>query len=557
VRRSWKNQVVDRLSFDVAGRSILDDPVFEGGSAIVVFRGDEKWFNGIITQTPVYGSAKLETHRYEASGAWWFLENLIYQQAWKVPIDSDDPDSQLTTIYKGHIILCQGTSGERVTIGDQIADIINYANACGANLCLGEISIEVHIPFDECKDLSCADAIRRLLRWVPDTVCFIDYSKDVPEISFRRRTQLTATTIDILDSKVEQFSMQPRYDLCVPSVVLKFETSNSLNGKTWKTVSVQKYPTDSTGMEFKSLVLTINLEGAKSTCITQKITSAPIEISSLLWWKQHVPWLNKFDDVSVANATRTGTLPYELIDGAVANWMAKDAEDDVIRANVSYRSDDMAVVDQEIAVKIRATDAATGNYKKLVSLLTAEAVPNNLAQDIFESVGVLQYDGSVTLVDREVGIKYEQFLINFDFGRVEWGSINAVVQEVEDNLDSGKIYVKFGPAKHLGAADLTELTRSGRLLYESRNYGERETAEAIGNGVVDQGVYSRVENTSTGDCKYNMLKFVDSENPNSTVKIDASDLPQSLTVSLREEDVCESGVLKKRFSLASEPFVNT
>jgi hypothetical protein len=270
-----------------------------------------------------------------------------------------------------------------------------------------------------------------------------------------------------------------------------------------------------------------------------------------------VPWLNKFSDISIANATRSGTLPYELIDGAVADWMAKDAEDDVIRANVSYRSDGMAVVDQEIAIKIRATNAATGNYKKLISMLTAEAVPSNLAQSIFESVGVLQYDGNITVVGHEVGIKHEQFLVNFDSGRAEWESINAVVQEVEDDLDSGRTHVKFGPAKHLGAADLAELTRSGRLLYESRNYGERETAEAIGNGVVDQGIYARVENTSIGDCKYNMLKFVDPENPGSTVKIDASDLPQPLTVSLREEDVCESGVLKKRFSLASEPFSNT
>ncbi|MDR2721215.1 MAG: hypothetical protein LBB15_02920, partial [Puniceicoccales bacterium] len=381
-------------------------------------------------------------------------------------------------------------------------------------------------------------------------------TKNVPEISFKRRTQLTPTTIDILNANVEQFSMQPRHDLCVPSVVLKFETSNSTNGKTWKTVSVQKFPENLTGMEFKSLVLTINLEGSKSTYITQKITSIPIEISSPLWWKQHVPWLNKFDNISVANATRTSILPYELVNGAVADWMAKNAEDDVIRANVSYRSDDMAVIDQEITVKIRATDAATGNYKKLISLLTAEAVPDNLAQSIFESVGVLQYDGSITLVNREVEVKYEQFLVNFGSGRMEWRSINAVVQEVEDDLDNGKTYVKFGPAKHLGAADLAELTRSGRLLYESRNYVERKTAEATGNGVVEQGVHSRIENTSTGDCRYNMLKFVDFENPDSMIKIDASDLPRPLTVLLREEDVCESGVLKKRFSLASEPFLN-
>jgi hypothetical protein len=556
VRRSWKNQVVDKLTFDVAGRSVFDDPVFESGSAIKIFRGNEKWFDGVITQTPVYGSAKLENHSYEASGAWWFLENLIYQQMWKIPVDSQDPDSQLTNIYKGHIILGQNLSGEKITIGTQITDIVNYANSCGANLSLGDIDIEVYIPFDECKDLSCADAIRRLLRWVPDTVCFIDYSYEVPAISFKRRAQLTSTMVDLLGGSVEQFSMQPRYDLCVPAVVLKFETNNGINGKTWKTVHVQKYPMESTGMEFKSLVLTINLEGAKSTYITQKITSTAIEASSLLWWKQHVPWLNKFSDLSVANVTRASDLPYELVGGAVADWMGKEVEDDVIRANVSYGNSDTAVVDQEITVKIRATDAETRDYKKLMSLFTAETVPNNLAQNIFQAVGILQYDGSVTLVGYEVGVKYEQFLLNFNSGRVEWESINAVVQEVVDNLDTGKIYIKFGPAKHLGAADLAELTRSGRELYESRNYGERETAEATGNGMIDQGVYSCVENTSTGDCKYNMLKFVDPDNANYAIKIDVGDLTQPLNVLLREEDVCESGVLKKRFSLASEPFLN-
>jgi hypothetical protein len=191
-----------------------------------------------------------------------------------------------------------------------------------------------------------------------------------------------------------------------------------------------------------------------------------------------------------------------------------------------------------------------------MSLLTAESVPDDLAQSIFKSVGVLQYDGNVTLVSREVGVKYEQFLLNFSSGREEWNNINAIVQEVVDDLDSGEIRIKFGPAKHLGAADLTELTRSGRLLHESRNYGERGTGEATGSGAIDQGIYARVENTATGDLKYNMLKFVDPAEPNSVIKIDASDLSQPLQVILREEDVCESGVLKKRFSLASEPFLN-
>ncbi|MDR1255763.1 MAG: hypothetical protein LBJ94_02470 [Puniceicoccales bacterium] len=555
VRRFWKNQAVDKLTFDVTGRSIFDEPIFAGGSTIKIYRDGEKWFDGVISQTPVYGSAKLENHSYEASGAWWFLENLIYQQAWKMPVDSQDPDSQLTNVYKGHVILGQDLSGEKITIGAQIADIVNYAHSCGANLALGEIDIAVQIPFDECKDLSCADAIRRLLRWVPDTACFIDYSTTVPEISFKRRGQMETISLDLLEGDVEQFSIQPRQDLCVPAVVLKFERSNSANGKAWKTVSVQKYPTNAAETGFKTLVLTINLEGMKSTHIAQRITSAAIDVSSLSWWTQHVPWLSKFSNVSIGDVDRISALPHELVDGTVADWMEKTVEDDLIHASVSYQNDDIAVIDQDIAVKIRATDAETGSYSKLMSLLTAEEVPDNLAQSIFESVGILQYDGNLTLVGREVANKYEQFLLNFTSGRTEWEGANATVQEVIDRLDRGEVYIKFGPAKHLGAADLVELTRSGRQLYESRNYGERETAEAMGNGTVEQGVYARVENTLAGDCKYNMLKFVDPTNPDSLIKIDIGDLSQPLNVVLREEDVCESGVLKKRFSLASEAFL--
>jgi hypothetical protein len=102
---------------------------------------------------------------------------------------------------------------------------------------------------------------------------------------------------------------------------------------------------------------------------------------------------------------------------------------------------------------------------------------------------------------------------------------------------------------------LAELTRSGRLLFESRNYGERTTAEASGNGVVEQGIYARVDNTSFGPGKYKMIKFVDPSNENRSIQIDTSDIEvATATVKLREEDVCESGVLKKRFSLASEPY---
>ena len=134
--------------------------------------------------------------------------------------------------------------------------------------------------------------------------------------------------------------------------------------------------------------------------------------------------------------------------------------------------------------------------------------------------------------------------------------MDAVVQEVVENIDSGTINIKFGPTKHLGAADLAELTRSGRLLFESRNSSERTTAEATGNGVVEQGLYSRLDSSSFGPGQYKRIKFQDPNRENCFVRIDTSDITVSeANIILREEDVCDSGVLKKRYSLASAPFL--
>lgn len=554
---SWKNQMVDKLSFDVAGRSITDDLLFAPGSTIVIYRDGIKWFEGIITQTPLYGTSTTEKQHYEASGSWWFLENLIYQQNWSLPINPADADSELHNVLKSRIILGQDIKGNKFSIGGQITDVINYARNCGANIALDPINIEVFIPFDECKDLSCAEVIRRLLRWVPDTICYVDYSKDIPTFFFKRRAQLPVHAIDIFDGRVKSFSLQPRYDLCVPAVVLKFETTHATNNKTWKTLTVQKYPENATGTEYKSLVLTINLEGVKANCIVQEISTSMIDPSSLNWWQKHVPWLQSFSaaNINIRDVSRVSKLPNELEDGVIANWMNKEVEEDVIRAKISYKNDDLSVIDHDVAVKIKATDATTGVYKKLLSVVDAETVPDGLAKNIFESVGILHYDGSITLIDQEPEENILRFVLNFSGGRKEWESMNAIVQGVVQRIDTGETIIKFGPAKHLGAADLAELTRSGRVLIEACEYTDRINAEPSGNGLVDQGMYCKLENTSMGASKYGMLKLTGSIRPDAVIKIDADDLPRSLNVSLRVEDVCDSGVLKKRFSLASEPFV--
>jgi hypothetical protein len=434
--------------------------------------------------------------------------------------------------------------------------VINYAISCGVNLAMEDIDIPVYIPLDECKDLSCADVIRRLLRWVPDTICYIDYGPSVSAISFLRRSQMSSISLN-LSSHVQEFSIQPRYDLQVPAVVLKFETTNSVNGKTWKESVQQKYPESCTGSELKALVLTINLEGSKANYVIQNITTATIETSSVSWWQAHVPGLANISpsNISIGNVSRSSTLPNELISGTVANWMNKTAETDIVRCKISYADASEAVIDREVAIRILVTDATTGTYKNLLSLTTAESIPSNLAEQIYNSVNPLQYDGTVVTVSEEISQDFFGKTLNITGGQSAWETMDAVIQEAVEDLDSGKIFIKFGPAKHLGAADLAELTRSGRLLFESKNHSERVTAEVSSDGTVEQGIYARVDNTSFGPGKYKMIKFADPDNSDMSIQIDTADIAVSaVTVKFREEDVCESGILKKRYSLASEPY---
>ncbi|MDR2603597.1 MAG: hypothetical protein LBC11_03510 [Puniceicoccales bacterium] len=556
IRRVRKNLLTDKVVLHVQGNALSSLPTFAANTPMKIFNDGNKWFDGIVTQIPLLCSSNGEAYQYEVSGAWWYLENLIYQQAWKEPIDPTESSPTLYNVYKSRVILGLDISGTQLSIGQQIMDVINYAISCGMNLAMGDIDIPVQIPLDECKDLSCADIIRRLLRWVPDTICYIDYDPSIPTISFLRRSQMPSITLNIL-SHVQEFSIQPRYDLQVPAVVLKFETTNSVNGKAWKESIQQKYPETCTGSELKALVLTINLEGSKTNYVIQNITTAALETSSVTWWQAHVPGLINIpaSNIAIGNVSRLSTLPNELISGTVANWMDKTAEIDIVRCKISYADASEAVIDREVAVRILVTDATTGIYKNLLSLTTAESIPSNLAEQIYNSVNPLQYDGTVVTISEEISQDFFGKTLNITGGQPAWGTMNAVVQEVVEYLDSGKIFIKFGPAKHLGAADLAELTRSGRLLFESKNYSERITAEVSSNGTVEQGIYARVDNTSFGPGKYKMIKFADPNNSGKSIQIDTADIAAStVTVKLREEDVCESGILKKRYYLASEPY---
>jgi hypothetical protein len=483
------------------------------------------------------------------------LEHIIYQQPWKEPSDSSDAASALCDVSKSHLILGQGADGNPISIGEQLGDVIDYANAAVGHAVIAfsdAANLPIHIPFDECKDLSCGEVIRRLLRWVPDAITYFDYASTVPLFHVVRREQLPSLMLNVRD--LSEFYFVPRYDLQVQAVVLKFEKTHKSSGKSWKTVEIQRCPADATGAELQSLVMTIELEGAQSTCIKQDIETALIQINSETWWRNHLPGLKDVSNLIIGNPSRTGTLPNELLSGSVASWMDCAVQRDVIGANISYETEDEAIHHRSVAVKINTTDAQSKTYRSLVSYVDEESVPADLANHIYESVSVLPYEGKILYMREDVSGNFLGKAINVTGGRPEWETMNAVVQTVEEHLDTGQTAIILGPAKHLGPDDLSELTKSNRHRVSSRNFHARHTAEANGNAYVEQGKYGPMENTAYNSENFSKLAFYDPANGDRKIIVDVGDLAVDATVCLRQEDVADSGVLKKRYTLSSEPF---
>lgn len=560
MKRHLCNQAPDTVTFVIKSKGILDKLVFDANEYIKIYRDSDVWFQGVVTMTPIYGSMESEFHKYTLSGTWWFLENIIYQQVWKEPMDPDNPSSQLKNITKSRLILGQNADGEAITIGDQISEIVAYAiDACSVPILLdASLDLPINIPFDECKDLSCAEAIKKLLRWIPDAIGYFDYSTDEPTLYIKTRNQLEAVTFNILSpTDISEFSIQPRHDLQISAVVLKFEKTHSTDGKSWKTIQIQKCPVSATGTELKSLVMTIELEGVQSTYVKQYIKTEQIQIDSIAWWKAHLPGLEQIpiDNINISDQSRSSLLPNEIIQGNVADWMNKTVEQDVITAKISYQTTDESVCDRDVAVKLNATNATTYTYKRLTSLVTEEDVPLDLADQVYNSVSILQFDGFIKFIEKELSMTFLGKKLNLQGGQSIWATMDAVIQEVSEDLDGGETRVVFGPAKHLGADDLSELTRTNRTRFSSKNFGIRSTAEAEGNGFVEQGKFSRIENSSYGPGKYKKITFQDPEDTSKSMILDVSSLPTNLLVKLREENVSDSGVFKTRYSIASEPFI--
>ncbi|GEM_PF-1188597 len=356
LRRTLRSLAADAVTFET-GLNFDADPILSIGGACSIERDGSPWFAGVVTKSPARGSGAAESQACKISGPWWYLEKLVFHQSWNVMTGSGSPPVySIVSTPRTRLILGQDISGNPISINDQITEILNWAvEKCGVPIAIGDINVStVCPPANERVNITCAEAIKAVLRWTPDAIGWWDYSQAAPRLNICRASALGAVNVP-LQSPWTGLAITPRQDLVCPSVCINYEQTVTVDTDAYTTLVQDYQPDGATGLEVGALCATIELSGPATSYQHQPVVTRPVPGSSnseddggddnpedgagnptgcLSWWRSRKPWMRQYQKADGSMAT----IPVGDI-SIVANTHAVDL-DAADAADAGNNSDD-------------------------------------------------------------------------------------------------------------------------------------------------------------------------------------------------------------------------
>jgi hypothetical protein len=279
---------------------------------------------------------------------------------------------------------------------------------------------------------------------------------------------------------------------------------------------------------------TFNYQGLSTYQLSGTINSAAVTPGTASWWAQVCPKL--------ANAVTNGTLAFNaagpgaaflVVDagtsgltngtvypiaslpgglgyyllpgsGGIAPWMqvgdsssGAAAQYISVKVRVQFTYSEQitaaagstavptAAKTDEVDVDLVLTNLEARTYHSAAEVIAGEPIPNGLAQYIFDLQSIEQYEGSISVSQVDVtNLVPPGSALNLTGGAAAWSDMAAQVQEITLEGDAGnaRATYSFGPAKHLGLADLNEVLRVNHGPRWANLFGTNVLNTASGSG---------------------------------------------------------------------------
>jgi len=521
------------------------------GSLIEVFEDNKRTFRGRASKAPQKTTATCRHVEILAKNAWDDLERIVYQQLW-ASANTESGEVVLTPVMRSKVVLGQNSSGNKINVAAQLRDILQYAISCGAEFQIGNIDANSEMLLDEAKDLSCAEAIARVLKWTPNTCAYFDYDiEGLPKLNVISRQNLPEFNIDSTSGKVAKISVTERPDLQVPCVCVKYEMENIKDDFSWITVQEDIYPTNALANIKNAIVMSVELAGTKQSCKLHEIECKTIQLDSIDWWKDKIGEYVNCKDLQIVNATRNySQYPRELISGTICAEMNFKAQTDYITATIKYTDDNQSYIEKRVGIHTTVTNAVTGTYPVWTTSEVAEEKPEGLAQAIYQSVSSLQFEGAAAMFDCDSSTLMGK-LINIKNGDAKWANMRSPAVSVSEDILKRTTTVYFGPSKHLYPDDIAELFRINRQRKVPANISARASGQTASANIKISGLSANT-NSATVNTQYSRL-VVSATEENSGIDLNAKNLGNGKKASFQELYICYRGNLAKAKFLTTSP----
>lgn len=513
----------DALTFATFKTCIIQSGrVFDGTS----YSGGKIRFYGLVISAPRYGTGDDEYIRYKLAGPWWYFENLTMQISFQVVTGGTIQAPTYTTLFTSHFVLNRDIFTRPLSTGETVETCVKFAISKGAPIALlpdaavtvpvvpgantGTITVSqgiksyMYVPNDEVNTITVAQCIKQTFNWTPDIVQWFDYSTNPPTFMCQSPSANALPVVDIAlfgsnsTVTITSANIDRRDDLLKTFVLFNFEQVNEIGGMQKLGFAQQLYPVgfNPTGIDaFRGVDQTVTLSGANfqtaeavinTTAYPSFVTNAS---DTVAWLKSRVKYLAdaSVSSISINSIKRPDgtsfmpTHPFELRRGSFASWMkgvgtgglsgglvagAARKESLLVSVDVNATSGTAQknlIIPLEVVSTNVNTSGATLTLTNTTGSSSADFVPPNLAQDYYNAINIVQWEGEITISQKEAdaGISVGNALNITD--SPTFANMNATVRSISIDIDAGKTVVKFGPNKlrTLGTLiDLLRVTRS-------------------------------------------------------------------------------------------------
>lgn len=221
-RLDFKSLEPDTLIFTITPDDLASTIVPDLRQEMILYRDGVRFFSGNVTNVRNVIESGRQQCQVTVSGPWWWLE--------RIPFTSNQTDG--TGASAERISYVFGTASAGQSLKTSIEAAINRSAALGAPIATiaqgSSVDSMFTFPRITLNQSTCGQVISELVRLVPDTMVWFDYSTTPIRMFVERRGSCPTATLDANTSPITSIDINPIIELEVSQVVLPYVERNSI-----------------------------------------------------------------------------------------------------------------------------------------------------------------------------------------------------------------------------------------------------------------------------------------------------------------------------------------